>query len=208
MQSRLRDPEDFAELLDHTMRLREELSAPFWDSLMLACERSSGGLPAEVATAATFHQDPAVSDDDRHVVNSALPAWLRGKVEKAVDDERILAVSSRVLLTDGESAHIPMLDFAARVQNEGSEASILAVCSTLPFDAKVLMSGRSFHYYGKALLSGREHQEFLGRSLLFAPIVDHRWIAHQLMMGYTALRISAGRDGLLPRYIGEHKREA
>lgn len=34
--------------------------------------------------------------------------------------------------------------------------------------------------------------EFLGRALLFTPVVDGRWVAHQMIEGQCALRVSPG----------------
>jgi hypothetical protein len=50
---------------------------------------------------------------------------------------------------------------------------------------------KSYHFYGTKLLEEKELVEFLGRALLFAPIVDRAWISHQLIELCCALRISS-----------------
>ena len=58
----------------------------------------------------------------------------------------------------------------------------------------LLSSGKSYHFYGANLLTDEDLRIFLGRALLFAPITDKTWIAHQLIEGSCALRISSRKD--------------
>jgi hypothetical protein len=47
-----------------------------------------------------------------------------------------------------------------------------------------------------------EWMDFLGRALLFAPIVDRAYLAHQLLERRCALRISAvGDEKPVPRVV-------
>jgi hypothetical protein len=57
---------------------------------------------------------------------------------------------------------------------------------------------------GWDLLPDESLVRFLGKVLLFAPIVDRAWVAHQLIEGACALRISsrAGYGGP-PRLVAE-----
>jgi hypothetical protein len=52
-------------------------------------------------------------------------------------------------------------------------------------------SGRSYHFYGDRLLTTSKWREVLLRASLLAPIVDGRWITHQLLQGYAALQVSS-----------------
>ncbi len=59
----------------------------------------------------------------------------------------------------------------------------------------LLQSGESYHFYGKGLLDDRALVRFLGQALLLAPVIDRAWIAHQLIEGASALRISKKPSG-------------
>lgn len=54
-------------------------------------------------------------------------------------------------------------------------------------------SGRSYHYYGKRLLSKNEWRIFLGKCLLMQDLVDERYVGHQLVDGHCVLRLSASQ---------------
>jgi hypothetical protein len=62
----------------------------------------------------------------------------------------------------------------------------------------ILESGKSYHFYGRRLITDSERISFLSRALLLAPIVDRSWIAHQLLEGACGLRISRRQPSGLP----------
>jgi hypothetical protein len=199
-QTRLADEPEALPLLDRGAQLRKIEGLPFWDTVLLAAERHEGGLSDALAQGAIFHQ--ALCDDPTltRLVDDNLDDWLRQQVATGAEDE-VLAFSSRVTLNGEISAHIPMLDFSARTDNSGSLKSARAILKQLGHPGTLLTSGRSFHFYGQKLLSQDELAHFLGQALLFAPLVDGRWVAHQLINGFCALRISKGRDGSLPATV-------
>jgi hypothetical protein len=55
----------------------------------------------------------------------------------------------------------------------------------------MLISGNSYHFYGRTLLEHRDWVKFIGRSLLLEPLVDVRYLGHCLLDGFASLRISA-----------------
>jgi hypothetical protein len=85
-----------------------------------------------------------------------------------------------------------MLDFRIRpsVENEQLAVDILTRMST---SGTLFNSGNSYHFYGDKLIDEKQLLEFLGKAALFAPFVDQRWIAHQMIEGACALRISRGK---------------
>jgi hypothetical protein len=117
---------------------------------------------------------------------------------RALEVGEILAISSRMLSVSGEEAHLPMLDFRVAISEENEEL----VCEQLramKLQGWLLESGRSYHFLGRSVLDGRAClSKFLGQALLFAPLVDGRWVAHQLIEGACALRISSGNDEQIP----------
>jgi len=102
-----------------------------------------------------------------------------------------LALHSLVQI-GSDIGHIPMIDLAT-----SARAHLDKLRSVMPneiFDQMVwFSSGRSFHGYGRRLLTPGGWQEFMGRLLLanppmVNPIVDPRWVGHRLVAGYSALR--------------------
>jgi hypothetical protein len=87
-----------------------------------------------------------------------------------------------------------MLDFRIRPSIENEQLAI-DILHRLKRGGTLLNSGNSYHFYGNRLLRGdQELVKFLGRASLFSPFVDQRWIAHQLIEGACALRVSPGKS--------------
>lgn len=110
-------------------------------------------------------------------------------VESHQDGEGTWSGSNRTL-------HIPMIDFAAKELPSEEDLSELGDCAGLEFNDLVFYnSGRSFHAYGKALLTKDEWIDFMGALILVnkpgdAEIVDTRWVGHRLRQGSAGLRLT------------------
>lgn len=114
-----------------------------------------------------------------------------------------LALHSKVLFQDGAVMHIPMIDLATKA------AGIIGrVIDVLPQEllGSVIWfeSGRSYHGYGKVLISKEHWVTLMGRLLLvnqhqLPPVVDPRWIGHRLIAGYSALRWTRNTDYYLQK---------
>jgi hypothetical protein len=104
-----------------------------------------------------------------------------------------LALTSLCGLSDGETAHIPMVDFRCErsPENLSKLKLFLAAHLALPEGGYIVESERSYHFYGLTLLRGSSWIEFLAKCLLFAPLTDTRYIAHCLLHGRANLRITA-----------------
>lgn len=70
----------------------------------------------------------------------------------------ILGIASKVLLKDGTLAHIPMMDLDCKKTEENLEIAVEALSHHQGF---VLDSGRSYHFWGLALLNQDEWLKFL-----------------------------------------------
>lgn len=107
-----------------------------------------------------------------------------------VDQE--MAIHSDMRLTDGNHLHLLMIDMST-----SSKAQIEKIRPFLGYEffqtISWFFSGRSFHGYGKSLITKDNWTKFMGLLLLanqphFEPTVDPRWIGHRLVAGYSALR--------------------
>lgn len=181
------------------LELRETLRMPFWDGLMLAASRS-GAVPKGALKAAAYHQK--LENKVEWLATDKLDVLqLQRMSQKAYNKSQLLAVTSSVRMRDGSVKHLPLLDFHTGY-SEHATSLITEILQLLGVSGTLLKSGKSYHFYGEALLTCQELTAFLGNALLFAPIVDRAWIAHQLIKGRCALRISPREEyGGVPVFV-------
>jgi hypothetical protein len=110
-----------------------------------------------------------------------------------------LALHSKIIDVNGNTVHIPMIDFAGKLNKN----SIKLVSDMLPSQIVDNMfffkSGSSYHAYSTALITQDEWVKFMGRILLLNlpqkdPIIDSRWVGHRLLAGYSSLRWSCNTN--------------
>ena len=178
------------------LELRASHHIPFWMALTLTAEQRKEILPAGLIEAAGFHR--SMSDAASFTVLAKDVGPSLAGIQSRVAENQMATLSSRVQLVTGEEAHIPMLDFRAPTGVTGLDA-VRRVSSRLGKPGVILNSGNSYHYYGLSVCPQQDLFKFLGSALLYTPIVDHRWIGHQLVEGRCALRVSsAGASNELP----------
>jgi hypothetical protein len=94
-----------------------------------------------------------------------------------------------------QNFHIPLMDFSCEDSPENLEKVKEFLSEAGQKRGVILLSGRSYHYYGVDLMSEKEWLNFLGKCLLFTGFTDERYIGHRLLDRCGILRISA-RGGL------------
>jgi hypothetical protein len=177
-------------LIAHALEIREALALPFWDSLLLYISTHPVDAP-NLLKRATLHNS---QDSDFSLVyrNDCTQARLREFIE-LLPVGRILAMSSKVSTSLGEPLHLPMLDFHCQV-SPANDGVVKAIITDIGLRGYIAKSGRSYHFYGRTLVDEQSLITILGKSLLFCPIIDRAWIAHQLLERACGLRISPGKD--------------
>jgi hypothetical protein len=103
-----------------------------------------------------------------------------------------LTFLSEVVCRDGSLRHLPMADFHMFKSAPNQRVVEVVAQRLFPRGGVLLESGESYHGYGAELLSEAEFRRFLGKALLCAPIVDRAYLAHQLIEGRCALRLTPG----------------
>lgn len=177
--------------------IRRKTTLPFWETLML-CAMKAPEAPREVLRQALFHNREviwtrAVSRLD--VLSGGLSAICDG-----CDSDVLIAMSSEVECQGGYLAHVPQIDFHCPDTTRNLRL-VEEVVTCLQLTGYVLRSGKSFHFLGTRLLHPEEFVRLMASILLFSPITDRAWVAHQLIEGKSALRISARPEyGGPPRY--------
>jgi hypothetical protein len=172
---------------------------PFWDALFILGERDSDGVPASIIESALFHQPLSDAEMVEIPVDDNLDAAISNVLSR--EKTAIVAIVSEVRMIDGSTRHIPMLDFTTKSHKPGAFRTVTRVSEELGLPGLLVSSGRSFHFYGQRALTQSELTRFLASALLFTPIVDSRWIAHQLLAGVCALRLSTGDKGFSPEVV-------
>jgi hypothetical protein len=177
------------ELISNGLAIRQNLGLPFWDSLLLHISSHPVDAP-NLLKRATFHNR---QDADSFLIHrdDCDEAGLRRIIE-ALPAGQTLAMSSRVLTTRGEVRHLPMLDFHCHASEE---ADLLAKSIVMHLGVRgyIARSGGSYHFYGNTLIDEPSLISFLAKALLFCPIIDRAWVAHQLLEQACGLRISPGK---------------
>lgn len=174
-------------LVEAALAYRDNADVPFWHSVMKTMERA-GSITDELLTAAMYHQGPGRAK----VLSREMAA--DGYIRKLAALHEFVGMDSMLQFDDLEM-HLPFMDFRISPSEEHTKI-VVAVCKRLLPDGFVILdSGRSYHASGVVVHSKEERVVFLGRSLLFAPIVDDRYVAHQIQQESSTLRISSGGEG-------------
>ncbi|HEY8272436.1 MAG TPA: hypothetical protein VIG33_16205 [Pseudobdellovibrionaceae bacterium] len=138
---------------------------------------------------------PGEFQNKRHVYEvkaSEAEEWFTSMISQLKDDEE-LAFQSKVKTKDNKIYHIPMIDFLSKIKKSDIQSVETVFKEFGISNFEIYETGRSYHLYGLSLISAEKFQEYMGALLLINPPdspypVDARWVGHQLINGYTALR--------------------
>jgi hypothetical protein len=162
---------------------------PYWESIivsswsttkldMLVDQALRHDFTREANTRFEIRANELTSERIRQASASLAPGW-------------VLALCSKCEARDGSQWHIPMMDFRCAPTPMNLQRTQIALKQLGQTRGAILESGRSYHYYGFELQNRDQWLEFMARSLLLAPFVDARFVAHRLLEGTSVLRITA-----------------
>jgi hypothetical protein len=123
---------------------------------------------------------------------SEAEVWFNDQCASLKNQEEI-ALQSRIVTSDRKLFHLPMIDFLNGITRKNL-TEIKHILQHFDIgDFEIFESGRSYHLYGLNLIPENEYVAFMGALLLInAPNasgpIDTRWVGHQLINGYSALR--------------------
>ena len=189
--------------ITEAMKLRAATKLPFWDAVLVSLFGKQGDF-GELLETAKFHQSL------RHREHWIPAANLKNEIQRisSTGPDGQIGICSEVRMEDGTFSHIPMLDFHCPAK--GNRNLVCQVCEKLfPDDVAILESGESFHAYGLKLIAADQLTNLLNRSLLFSPIIDRAYVAHQLIEARCVLRLASSETKTtLPRVVAARKGEA
>jgi hypothetical protein len=113
------------------------------------------------------------------------------KLISQLPDSDALGINSICWLRDGTVRHIPMMDFKPK-PSPANRRLIQQSLAEIGQSGLLVQSGRSFHFYGLALLREKDWLKFLGDSLL-VKFSDSRWIGHSLLEQRCNLRFTTSK---------------
>ncbi len=183
---------DEEQIVAKAMKLRADSKLPFWDAVLIVCE-DQGNLPSGLLDAALNHPSAGSTAKKQVITRDQLLAGAVQQLCQADADSKKVGITSEVTLDDGTAAHIPLLQFRYPVSAANGKLVAEVTKRLLPGGAVILEAGKSYQAYGRATIPAKDLTPLLGQALLFSHIVKQRYIAHQLIEGRCALRLSAGR---------------
>lgn len=203
--NRVVDEPELKPIVAEALHIRKEYKVPFWEAVLLIARRENEQALNLVLDAAIHHQPMNDAVEKINMSTGDQFAQKLREIAAGVDECRIITLSSRVTIRSSQSpAHLQMLDFRIRPSEE-NERLAAEILKRVGAEGILLNSGNSYHFYGYRLMpSDAELSGFLGRASLFAPFVDQRWIAHQMIEGACALRISSGKSFARPPIFTRH----
>lgn len=196
MQERIRMTNVERELIERANRMRQGTGVPFWEALFATCtvEERCTDL---VLAAAFFHNGQGIAEhvSRQQIEDGILEATAR-------DARRTVALGSRLAGAKGCLGHVNFLDLHCEV-SVGNHALVHRVCrQVMPQGFLLLDSGGSYHACGSTVVSDAGRIQMLSTALLASPIVDARYVAHQLLQDSSSIRISqGGKVGRVPIII-------
>jgi hypothetical protein len=196
MQERILLTDVELDLIELANRTRAGTGVPFWEALFATCsieERCTD----PILTATFFHngqgeaQQISRMDIEKGVIQSA-----------ARDARRIVALGSRLDGVKGTLGHLIFLDLHCEV-SPGNKTVVHQICRhVMPQGFLLLDSGGSYHACSLTLVSDVDRIHMLAKALLASPIVDARYVAHQLLQDSNSIRVSqGGKTGRVPIVI-------
>ena len=193
-QDRIEFDENVRKCFEQALDLRARFHLPFWDSFNLSTFNKSF-VNYDFLEQTKLHNRVARDFD---VTSAELSSFIQ-----KWDDRSYLTINSKLRLIDDSIMHMPLLDFHIPV-SENNQKICGAVLRELKLRGYLLVSGKSYHFYGKELVTESELMRTLATALFFSPIIDKSWIAHQLIERSCCLRITP-KYNHLPYLVEEIK---
>jgi hypothetical protein len=180
------------EIIERAGELRKQWSEmtgtqlAFWDSISASSLIDSA---ADRLIEEAVRHDPK-SLTEEVLVESLSVQRMQELAESHNTAENVMALYSSCSLESGSFAHLPMMDFRGAPSERHLARIKKGLHSIEQTRGAILASGRSYHFYGFDLLTEHQWLAFMGRCLLLAPLTDSRYIAHRLIEGEAALRLT------------------
>jgi hypothetical protein len=200
LQTRLNLTASERVVFDKALEIRAGTGLSFWDAVLLQLPSTPDAV--RLLDAAMMHVSLRGHERTLSWSEVSTGGLERACAEFSSEVGASMTLLSEVVHRDGSLRHLPMLDFHA-IKSPANQRIVEAVAERLFPEGSILMdSGESYHAYGTRILSEEHFRRFLGTAMLFVPIVDRAYVAHQLIEGRCALRLTpGGGKSQVPRVV-------
>jgi len=180
------------EFIDSALGLRKQYRIPFWDSLMLTLFDKKN-VSKELLQRALLHNknDDKIFTDNIYEILNLLEC----------NQKDNLSLNSEVHFKNGSVLHLFLLDFHVYA-SDNNLVIISEILNVMDLHGYILSSGDSYHFISKSFYTLDCLLDLLAKSLLFSPIVDRAWVAHQILERSCSVRVGL-KHGIVPTVIKE-----
>ena len=178
--------------INSALEVRKKLKLPFWDSLMLSFFDKKEVSKTLLIRALKHNKNSDIINTKN--INE-IYSLLNNNCEYN------LSLNSQVQFIDGSIAHLFLLDFHV-YHSENNLIIVSDILTILGLKGYILSSGESYHFISKSFNSVDSIIDLLAKTLLFSPIVDRAWVAHQLLERSCSVRVGQ-KHGIFPTVVKE-----
>jgi hypothetical protein len=177
--------------INEALNIRSLYSLPFWDSI-LSTQFSSDLYSPLILKEAAFHNKIIskieVPRENLNIIDD---------YASSITDN--FGINSCITKFNQELSHFVLLDFHIP-NNSHTVPCVEQLIKLLNLTGYLLETNKSYHFIGDKLVSTVDLTKILYNALLYSPIIDKNWIAHQLIEGSCTLRITP-KEGRSPFLI-------
>lgn len=170
--------------------IRNKFRIPFWDSLMLSFF-DKDKVSLDLLSSALSHNPNNEKIRTREIED------IRKLLIANPQDN--LSLNSEVYFNNKTVKHLFLLDF--HIFSSSNNLKIVSdILLILNLHGYILNSGDSYHFVSDSFFETDSLINLLAKSLLFSPIVDRAWIAHQILERSCSLRVGK-KHNISPTFI-------
>lgn len=178
------------EHINNAIDIRNKLRLPFWDALMLSIFDKDDVSEALISSA--LNHNPNVK-----IIRTREMGEVRSFIDLNKQDN--ISLNSEVFFKNQIVKHLFMLDFHI-YPSKNNLSIVCQVLDALALHGYILNSGESYHFVSDSFFDKEQLIDLLAKSLLFSPIVDRAWIAHQILERSCSLRVGV-KHNITPTLI-------
>lgn len=178
------------EFISAALDIRNRLRLPFWDSLMLSFFDKKN-VSKNLLSIALTHNKNIEKITTRNIDD------IRNYIIKNPQDS--ISLNSEIHLRKNIVKHFFLLDFHIYPSDNNLKIAT-DILQILGLHGHILDSGESYHFVSDSFFELESLINLLAKSLLFSPIVDRAWIAHQILERSCSLRVGI-KHGIMPTVI-------
>ena len=167
------------EFINAALDIRNRFRLPFWDSLMLSFFDKEN-VSTVLLSSALLHNPNSEKIITRDIED--IRKFL------STNPQENLSLNSEVHFKNKTLKHFFLLDF--HIYPATNNLTIVSdILRVLELHGYILDSGDSYHFFSDSFFEVDALINLLAKTLLFSPIVDRAWVAHQILERSCSLRV-------------------